>query len=80
MPDYNTQDKDKRLLMKKNVLQWLRSKLGNENVKLCKLQARAHDTIFTTFGIPKFVESSFLDWAEKELKRLFPEQMIARRN
>ena len=71
MPNYNTQDKDKRLIMKKSVLQWLRGKLGSENVKLCKLQARAHDTIFTTFGVPKFLESSFLDWAREELQRLF---------
>lgn len=74
MPNYNLQDKDKRLTMKKNVLQWLRGKLGNENVKLCKLQARAHDTVFTTFGIPKFIESSFIEWAIDELNRLFPER------
>jgi hypothetical protein len=74
MPNYNLQDKDKRLTMKKNVLQWLRGKLGNENVKLCKLQARAHDTVFTTFGIPKFIESSFIEWARDELNRLFPER------
>lgn len=76
MPNYNTQDKEKRLIMKKNVLQWLRSKLGNENVKLCKLQARAHDTVFTTFGIPKFIEASFIEWAKEELKQLFPESVI----
>ena len=72
MPSYNVQDKGKRLQVKKNVLSWLRRKLGPENVKLCKLQARAHDTVFTTFGIPRFLESSFLEWAQAELQKLFP--------
>jgi hypothetical protein len=76
MPNYNVQDKEKRLFMKKKVLKWLRDKLGNENVKLCKLQARAHDTVFTTFGIPKFVESDFLEWASEELNSMFPERMV----
>ena len=70
MPDYNKQSRDIRLEMKKNVAKYLKNRLGQSGFNSCIMHAKTHDTVFTTFGIPRFLQPEFMEWARQELDRL----------
>ncbi len=65
-PDYNKLDRAVRLEMKKRVLKYLKNRLGDA-LNACMLKATAQETVFTTFGVPKFLEEEFKEWAKQEL-------------
>lgn len=63
--------------IKSRVKQYLLEKLGGEKqLSMCVMWARANNQLFSTYGIPKDLESEFKDWAIKELRREFGQDQV----
>lgn len=78
MPTYNSTPKLVRKELKGAVKEFLISKLGSEaRLSQCTMVATAAGQSFLTYGIPKSMYYDFRDWAVKELRRRFGDQLVS---
>lgn len=72
MPNFRDLRRDTRLTMKRAVSEFLNGRLGVAGYAACTIQAKAHDTVFSTFGVPKYLVAEFKDWARAAVLPLIP--------
>jgi hypothetical protein len=72
MPNFKDLRRETRLTMKRTVAEFLKDRLGVAGYAACTIHAKAHDTVFSTFGVPRYLEGEFKDWARTALLPLIP--------